>query len=143
MKGAICLQRADPSRDPLGASNARVDFLSGGNSTMEIEQRIEGSVTIVSPHQKLDTGTAPMAGQTFSDLMNHGAQRIVVDFSDVPYITSAGLRVLLATAKQLRAKGGELRVCALNEAVQEVFEISGFNTLLPVFASPADAVREF
>ena len=110
---------------------------------MEIEQRVEGSVTIVSPHQKLDTGTAPMAGQTFSDLMNHGAQRIVVDFSDVPYITSAGLRVLLATAKQLRAKGGELRVCALNEAVQEVFEISGFNTLLPVFASPADAVREF
>ena len=110
---------------------------------MEIEQRIEGSVTIVSPHQKLDTSTAPMAGETFSNLMNQGAQRIVVDFSDVPYISSAGLRVLLATAKQLRARGGELRVCALNEAVQEVFEISGFNTLLPVFASPADAVREF
>lgn len=110
---------------------------------MEIEQRVEGGVTIVSPHQKLDTGTASLAEQTFSSLMNQGAQRIVVDFSDVPYISSAGLRVLLATAKQLRARGGELRVCALNEAVQEVFEISGFNTLLPVFTSLADAVREF
>jgi anti-sigma B factor antagonist len=110
---------------------------------MDIEQRTEGSVTIVSPHQKLDTGTAPAAAQTFSSLLDQGAQRIVVDFSDVPYISSAGLRVLLSTAKQLRAKGGELRVCALNDAVQEVFEISGFNTLLPVFVSTADAVREF
>ena len=110
---------------------------------MEIEQRIEGSVTIVSPHQKLDTGTAPIAGQALATLIQNGAQQIVVDFSDVPYVSSAGLRILLATAKQLRATGGELRVCALNDAVQEVFDISGFNTLLPVFDSQADAVREF
>lgn len=110
---------------------------------MDIEQRIEGSITIVSPHQKLDTATAPVAGQAFANLIDQGVQRIVVDFSDVPYISSAGLRVLLLTAKQLRAKGGELRVCALNDTVQEVFEISGFNTLLQVFVSPADALREF
>lgn len=109
---------------------------------MDIEQRIEGNITIVSPHQKLDTATASTAGQALATLMDQGVRRIVVDFSDVPYITSSGLRVILATAKQLRAKGGELCVCSLNEAVEEVFEISGFNTLLPVFASSADAVRD-
>lgn len=110
---------------------------------MDIEQRNEGRVTLVAPHQKLDTGTAPMAGQAFTSLVERGVRRIVVDFTDVAYVSSAGLRILLATAKQLRAVGGELRVCALNEAVQEVFEISGFNTLLPVFRSTADALREF
>lgn len=110
---------------------------------MNIEQRIEDGITILSPHQKLDTATAPPAGQAFSNLIDQGVRRIIVDFSDVPYISSAGLRVLLLTAKQLRAKGGELRICGLNDAVQEVFEISGFNTLLPVFGSTADAVREF
>lgn len=110
---------------------------------MDIELRNEGRITIVAPHQKLDTGTAPMAGQTLSTLVGQGARRIVVDFTDVAYVSSAGLRILLAAAKQLRAMGGELRVCALNDSVQEVFEISGFNTLLPVFASAADAIREF
>jgi anti-anti-sigma factor len=109
---------------------------------MDIEQRIEGNMTIVSPHQKLDTATALNAGQALSTLVDQGVRKIVVDFSDVPYISSAGLRVILLTAKQLRAKGGELCVCCLNEAVEEVFEISGFNTLLPVFASSADATRD-
>ena len=109
---------------------------------MEIEQRIEGSVAIVSPHQKLDTGTAPIAGEALATLIQNGAHRIIVDLSDVPYVSSAGLRILLDSAKRLRGAGGELCVCALNDAVQEVFEISGFNTLLPVFDSQADAVRE-
>jgi anti-anti-sigma factor len=110
---------------------------------MHIAQCEEGRITVVSPREKLDTGTAPMAGQTLTTLVEQGARRIVVDFTEVTYVSSAGLRILLATAKQLRGLGGELRVCALNEAVQEVFEISGFNTLLPVFASTADAIRKF
>ena len=109
---------------------------------MNIEQCQAGRFTVVTPHQKLDTGTAPLAGQAFSSLVEQGELRIVVDLADVAYVSSAGLRILLLTAKQLRARGGELRVCALNDAVQEVFEISGFNTLLPVFATTADAIRE-
>ena len=110
---------------------------------MDIAQCNEGRVTIVAPRHKLDTGSAPAAGQAFSELLEQGARRIVVDLTDVEYVSSAGLRVLLVTAKQLRGMGGELRVCSLNDAVHEVFEISGFDRLLQVFASPADAIREF
>lgn len=110
---------------------------------MEIDFREEGAVTVVAPRQKLDTASAPAAGAEFSHLVERGARKMVVDFSDVDYIGSGGLRVLLATAKQLRAVGGELRVCALNETVREVFDISGFSSLLTVFPTAGEAVREF
>lgn len=109
---------------------------------MQMQLREQGSFTVVSPHQRLDTGTAPEAQQEFSTLVDRGVRRIVVDFSDVAYVGSAGLRVLLSTAKRLRAVGGELRVCSLNETVQEVFEISGFCDLLPVFGSAGEAVAD-
>lgn len=100
----------------------------------------QGAFTIVSPQQRLDTGTAPEVQAELAELLDRGVRHLVVDLSEVAYVGSAGLRVLLATAKRLRAMGGELRVCALNETVQEVFEISGFCDLLPVFGRAADAV---
>jgi anti-anti-sigma factor len=59
------------------------------------------------------------------------------------YISSAGLRVLLATAQKLQAEDGALRVCNLNETVQEVFDISGFSTILSVFKTETEALNEF
>lgn len=110
---------------------------------MKIIEREAGRVTVVSPSESLDTGTSPIAGQVLATIVEQGARRIVVDLTEVTYVSSAGLRILLMTAKQLRGLSGELRVCGLNEAVQEVFEVSGFNTLLPVFATTEDAVRQF
>jgi anti-sigma B factor antagonist len=109
---------------------------------MNLASREEGPFTVVAPKSKLDTGTAGEAQQGLFDLLDRGVQRLVVDFSEVAYVGSAGLRVLLATAKRLRASGGELRVCSLNETVREVFEISGFSELLPVFPSAREAVQE-
>jgi anti-sigma B factor antagonist len=106
---------------------------------MDMQLREQGSFTVVSPHQRLDTTTAVEAQEELSGLVGRGVRRIVVDFSDVSFVGSAGLRVLLATAKQLRAVGGDLRVCSLNETVQEVFEISGFTDLFPVFVSAQEA----
>jgi anti-anti-sigma factor len=107
---------------------------------MDMVLREQGSFTVVSPRQRLDTGTAPEAQQQLWELLDRGVRQIVVDFSDVSYVGSAGLRVLLATTKRIRAEGGELRVCCLNQTVREVFDISGFSELLPVFASAGDAV---
>ena len=59
------------------------------------------------------------------------------------YISSAGLRVLLAAAKKLRTTGGELRICSLSELVAEVFDISGFDMILPISATETDALEGF
>jgi len=106
---------------------------------MDMLMREHGAFTVVSPQQKLDTGTAPDAQRQLADLLDHGVTQIVVDFSQVAYVGSAGLRVLLATAKRVRASGGDLRVCCLNETVREVFDISGFSELLPVFPTAGEA----
>ena len=69
-----------------------------------------------------------------------GAAKLVIDFSSLDYISSAGLRVLLGTAKRLSQAKGALRLFGLNETVREVFEISGFATILTVVDTEANAL---
>jgi len=68
---------------------------------------------------------------------------VVVDFTALDYISSAGLRVLLGTAKRLSGAGGAQHLCGLTETVREVFQISGFSTILAVFATEAEALKGF
>jgi anti-sigma B factor antagonist len=100
-------------------------------------------VTVVRFEGNLDTNTAPEAQDHLNGLASEGAAKILVDFEHLDYISSAGLRVLLATAKKLRGVGGNLRLCTLNETVAEVFEISGFSTIFAVFPSEAEALEGF
>jgi anti-sigma B factor antagonist len=78
-----------------------------------------------------------------TQLIDQGATKVVVNFEKLDYIRSAGLRVLLKAAKQLKGNSDELRISSLNEFVQEVFEISGFCTILSVFNSESDALSRF
>ena len=66
-----------------------------------------------------------------------------MNFEKLDYISSAGLRVLLTAAKQLKRVDGELRICSLNEVVAEVFDISGFTTIFKVFRSESEALDGF
>ena len=102
-----------------------------------------GEVKILRIEGKLDTKTSPDAHATLTDLIDSGATKIVVNFEKLAYISSAGLRVLLAAAKQLKSNQGELRVCSLNDVVFEVFEISGFSTILSVARTEPEALENF
>jgi len=110
---------------------------------MNITTREADSVSIVRIEGNLDTNTAPEAQQHLDELQDGGAQKILVDLEALDYISSAGLRVLLATAKRLGGSGGSLRVSGLNETVNEIFEISGFSVILNVFDSEQDALQGF
>ncbi len=63
--------------------------------------------------------------------------------STLGYISSAGLYILLATAKQLQVSGGELRVCSPSDFVQEVFDIAGFDSIVSVSTNEAAALKGF
>ncbi|MHC4708846.1 MAG: STAS domain-containing protein [Planctomycetota bacterium] len=110
---------------------------------MNISNREEGGVTVVGVEGNLDTNTAPDAQQHLDALQDDEVGKILVNFEQLDYISSAGLRVLLATAKRLGTSGGSLRICGLNETVSEVFEISGFSVILNVFGSEAEALEGF
>ena len=110
---------------------------------MEIHDRTAGEVTIVRVDGNLDTNTAPDAQAHFDGLADGGHTRIAVDFGTLNYISSAGLRILLATAKKLKGMGGQLRMFGLNDTVQEVFEISGFSTIFNLHGDEATAIAAF
>ena len=110
---------------------------------MEISSRDEGEVKVVEVEGNLDTNTSPKAQEHLNGLLSGGSSKILINFAKLNYISSAGLRILLATAKQLRANGGDLRLCSLNQGVQDVFEISGFSSILSVHATEAGALDGF
>ena len=107
---------------------------------MEITVRDEGDTKVVKLDGKLDTNTTPLAESEINALLEGGTEKLLVNFERISYISSSGLRLLLATAKILKGRGGELTVCSLNEMATEVFEISGFSSIINVFASEQDAL---
>lgn len=107
---------------------------------MQITTTDSGDVKILSFQGNLDTNTSPDAESEINALIDAGAQKLLVNFEKLDYISSAGLRILLATAKKLKASGGDLMICCLNETVQEVFDISGFATILNVTKSEEEAL---
>ena len=107
---------------------------------MEITTRDQDSVMVVDFSGNLDTNTAADAEAHFRNLIEQGATKILANFQNLEYISSAGLRVLLATAKKMKTSGGEFRLCNLNEMATEVFEMSGFSTILSVFKTESDAL---
>ena len=110
---------------------------------MQISVKTTNEVKILAFEGKLDTGTSPDAQQQLTRLIEAGGNRFLVNFEKLDYISSAGLRVLLTAAKQLKGTDGELRICSLNEVVAEVFDISGFAVMLPVSKSQAEALDGF
>ncbi len=110
---------------------------------MTISVKTTNDVKVLHCEGELDTQTSPDAQNQLKQLIEEGARKILVNFEQLEYISSAGVAVLLAAAKQLKAVDGELRVCGLNEVVKEVFEILCLMTILKVFGSESEALDGF
>ena len=110
---------------------------------MEMNKRDADGVAVVELRGNLDTNTSPAAEAEFNALVAEGAEKLLINMTSIDYVSSAGLRILLATAKRLKSAGGELRVCGLSETVREVFEISGFDLILKLYADESDALAGF
>jgi len=107
---------------------------------MEIQSRKEANATIVTLTGRLDAVTTPDYEQRARQLIEGGAKCFVMDFAQLDYISSAGLRGLLLTAKLLQANGGQLRFANVGGNVRSVFEMSGFVSMFPIDDSVATAL---
>ena len=110
---------------------------------MEICVRETGGVSVMDFTGNLDTNTSAAAEIEANKLLDGGSEMILFNFKDLNYISSSGLRILLATAKKLRITGGKMKVCSLNETVQEVFDISGFASILDLASNEEEALAGF
>jgi len=107
---------------------------------MEFTQSKEGSFLVLAAAGRMDTLTSPEFETKCLECLNAGEKRLVVDMSGLEYISSAGLRSILSVAKKLKASGGDIAFCALSGIVAEVFAVSGFVKLMPVFATRQEAL---
>lgn len=107
---------------------------------MEIILRQEANAVVGSLTGRLDAVTAPAFDSWFSTRLQAGEHRLVLDLSGLEYISSAGLRSLLAAAKQIKAAQGAVALSGLTGTVEEVFRMSGFLTIFKVMATPEEAL---
>ena len=107
-----------------------------------IETKTNG-VVILGLKGKLDASTAPQLQERLLSAMGGGDKQFAIDCAQLDYISSAGLRVLILTAKQLRNVGGRMVLYALQSHVKEVFELAGLFTVLPMADSQAEALSSF
>lgn len=107
---------------------------------MEMIVRQEDQAVVVSVTGRMDAVTASQFDKRLETLMEEGAARIIVNFRDLEYISSAGLQTILATAKRLENINGEILLANLSDAVKEVFEISGFDTIFRIFDTEGAAL---
>jgi len=110
---------------------------------MEITQRVQDGITVISPDGRIDTLAAEQLDQALQAAMAEGTYKIVVDMAKVEYISSAGLRSLAAALVKCRDEGGDMKLAALNERVTRVFKIIGFDLLMSVTDTPEAAITEF
>lgn len=106
---------------------------------MRVDETMEGEVLILAVQGRLDSNTAKELDETLTAQVG-SKPAVVLDFSGLEYISSAGLRVLLKAAKQGRAGGGKLALCALSPHVREVFDISGFSSIFSIQPDRAAAL---
>ena len=97
---------------------------------MKIEQSSQDQVTVLAPSGRIDTTTSAAVDNAVRGAVDAGARALVIDFSAVDYISSAGLRVFLVLARRMRDLGGRLVLCGLGQPVRQVFQLAGF---LPLF----------
>lgn len=108
---------------------------------MEISLSQQSQAVVVVVKGRMDAMSAPVFERTMADHIAAGTSRFVIDCAALEYISSAGLRSLLTTAKTLMAQNGELACAALTEVVREVFEIAGFAALFLIFDSVEAALE--
>ena len=93
---------------------------------MNITKKAEDKKLTIGVDGRLDTMTAPELKASLG-----GVEELVMDFSDLEYISSAGLRVLLSAQKTMNTQG-EMTVTGVNDVIMEIFEVTGFSDILTI-----------
>ncbi len=108
---------------------------------MEITQKEENGIVSIVIKGRLDADSYLEAEKVVTDVLKGQTNRILFNLGDLEYLSSGGLRILLSAAKEMRRRKGKIVLCALNEFVKEIFEISGFQSLIPIAGSVESGIE--
>lgn len=109
---------------------------------MEIVVGESGGVSTVEPRGRIDSITAKEFGDQVCALIRSGARRIVIDFANIAYISSAGFRALLIAGKLAEENDCKLALCGVAGEVRRLFEISAFGTAFQIYPTREECIAK-
>jgi anti-sigma B factor antagonist len=110
---------------------------------MDVSIKQMNRVDLVEVSGRVDSSTANDLGTALNERINQGTLNVVVDLSKVEYMSSGGLRELVAALKRVKKDGGDLRLCAPSPRVREVLQLAGLDSLFQTFDEQVQAVGSF
>ena len=113
----------------------------GGSEKMDIDVERKNETLIAQVTGRVDSANAREFEQALSSAIGDD-RKVILDLGNLSYISSSGLRVLLLVAKALRNKGAEFALCSLSDPIREIFEISGFDKIIPIYGSLMEVMGE-
>ena len=107
---------------------------------MEVTEKKQNGISILGLLGRLDSNTSLDFEKKLFEVIEDGNKSVIVDFAGLDYISSAGIRVMLKTTKDLKRIEGNIVLCALQDYVREVFDIAGFDGYLNIEKNLDDAM---
>jgi anti-sigma B factor antagonist len=109
---------------------------------MEINVLQNKDYTSVIIQGRIDSMTAGDFENILMGILGDGVTKLLLDCSDLTYISSSGLRVFLVAQKKMLATGGILRICCLKPEIKDIFDISGFSVIFSIFSDAEKATSD-
>jgi len=110
---------------------------------MDIIEKTINEIIIFKLNGNLNSNTSPELEDRIFEAIKNESKNMILDFEELDYISSAGLRVIMKTAKNLKQSEGMIVLCSMQDYVKEVFEIAGFDAYLPIVSTMDDALNQF
>jgi anti-anti-sigma factor len=107
---------------------------------MELEEERVGDAYVVIARGRLDGASSSTFADRIGGLITNPQPKLLIDFAEVDFVTSAGLRAVLLVLKKVKAANGSFALCSVRDTVRDVLDISGFTAMLSIHPARSDGI---
>jgi anti-anti-sigma factor len=136
--GGASLGKTVHSRESAGFAVHK--YAAAGGGDVELNESSDGAVTIIAVKGRLDSVTAPTLGERLSSTLGAPSRRLLIELSQLEYISSAGFRILLLAAKRAAESNGQIVLAGVSGKVRQLFDLGGFLDLFRICGTRDEGV---
>lgn len=107
---------------------------------MQFNEERTGNFYVLNVSGRLDASTSSSFDEKLTSIIDSGEKNLLINFKELEYISSMGLRVLLQAAKKLKTNQGSISLCEMKENILEVFDIAGFTQVFQIYKTYNEAI---
>lgn len=107
---------------------------------MEVLVEEKGEVIVVKIEGRVDAATSPQLEKKLNSIIDSGYFKLILNFADVDYLSSAGMRLMLAITKKLKSLEGKLVACNMNEEIMEIIKMAGFQNVIEIYPTEEESM---